>query len=245
VADIRKHVAGAKVEPPTTFMGLIRVLNNYSCLLEVLFGAECNHLAQVLAIRGGLEDHETDLKTRLTPMLILHLLWRIHYDARQFFTACEGWEDGEALLRSALRHTVVLLVDYCSIQERLTCPVGVFLGKATGVQPGKTATPKAQGIRPLGSQLSVNTSIPPLCQKAVGAFNKAYPTLTVMDLCRKGGVKFHELQMGKRGDCLNFMLLGRCKGCTYKHEVYTIPEERQAQIAKAIERGMAAMKTAA
>jgi hypothetical protein len=142
-------------------MGLIRVLNNYSRLLEVLFGTECDHLAQVLAIRGGLEDHEMDLETRLTPVLILHLLWRVHYDARQFFTAREGWEDGEALPRSALRHTVVLLVDDCSIQETLTCPVGVFLGKATGVQPGMTATPKAQGTRPLGAQPSVNTSIPP------------------------------------------------------------------------------------
>ncbi len=42
--------------------------------------------------------------------------------------------------------------------------------------------------------------------------------------------------------CLNFGLLGRCKGCTYKHEVYTIPEERQTQIAKAMEWWMAAMK---
>ncbi len=53
VADIWKHVAGTKVELPTTFVGLIRVLKNYSHLVEVLFGAECDHLAQVLAIRGG------------------------------------------------------------------------------------------------------------------------------------------------------------------------------------------------
>ncbi len=61
VADIRKHAAGTKVKLPTTFVGLIRVLNHYSRLAEVLFGAECDHLAQVLAIRGGLEDHEMDL----------------------------------------------------------------------------------------------------------------------------------------------------------------------------------------
>jgi hypothetical protein len=102
VADIRKHVTGTKVELPTTFVGLIRVLNNNSCLVEVLFGGECDHLAQVLAIRGGLEDHEMVLDTRLTPSLILHLMWRIHYDARQFFGACEGWEDGEALPQSTL-----------------------------------------------------------------------------------------------------------------------------------------------
>jgi hypothetical protein len=53
VADIWKHVAGMKVELPTTFVGLIRVLNNYSRLVEVLFGAECDHLAQVLSQVGG------------------------------------------------------------------------------------------------------------------------------------------------------------------------------------------------
>jgi hypothetical protein len=74
LVDIRKHVAGTKVELPTTFVGLIRVLNNYSRLVEILFGAECDHLAQVLAIRGGLEDHETVLDTRLIPSLILHLM---------------------------------------------------------------------------------------------------------------------------------------------------------------------------
>jgi hypothetical protein len=117
VADIWKHAAGTKVELPNTFVGLIRVLNNYSRLVEVLFGVECDHLAQVLAVRGGLEDHEMDLEARLTPSLILHLMWRIHYDARQFFAACEGWEDGEALPRSALHHTVTLPVDDCLILE--------------------------------------------------------------------------------------------------------------------------------
>ncbi len=55
-------------------------------------------------------------------------------------------------------------------------------------------------------------------------------------------MKLPKLHMGKKGVCLNFGLLGRCKGCSYKHKVQTIPEERKAQIAKAIEWGMAAMK---
>ena len=91
----------------------------------------------------------------------------------------------------------------------------------------------------------MNTSIPPLCQKAVGAFNRAYPTLTIGDLCWKGGVKIPDLQSGKSGSCLNFGILGQCKSCSYKHEVHTIPEECQAQIAKVFERGMAAIKAAA
>ncbi len=135
-----------------------------------------------------------------------------------------------------------MLVDDCLILETLACPVGAFLGRAASLQPGKPTTPKAPGTRTVGLQPSANTAIPPLCQKAVEAFNKAYPTLTISDLCRKGGIKFSELQTGKKGVCLNFGLLGRCKGCTYKHEVCTVPKERQPQIAKAMEWGMAAMK---
>ncbi len=58
-------------------------------------------------------------------------------------------------------------------------------------------------------------------------------------------MKLADLQMGMKGACINFGLLGQCKGCSYKHEMPTIPEERQAQIAKAIEQGMAAMNAAA
>ena len=50
------------------------------------------------------------------------------------------------------------------------------------------------------------------------------------------------LQGARKGGCLNFGLLGRCKGCSYKHEVLSILDERQTQIAKAMERGMVAMK---
>jgi hypothetical protein len=91
-------------------------------------------------------------------------------------------------------------------------------------------------------QATSNPSIPPLCQKAVAAFTKAHPGLTISDLCKQGGVKMSQLQSGRKGICLNFGLLGRCKGCSYKHEVLSIPDERQTQIAKAMERGMVAMK---
>ena len=50
------------------------------------------------------------------------------------------------------------------------------------------------------------------------------------------------LQGAWKGGCLNFGLLRRGKGCSYKHEVLPILDERQTQIAKAMERGMVAMK---
>ena len=73
-ADIRKHATSAKVELPRTHLGMVRVLNNYTRLLEVLFGDNCDHLVHVWAIRDGLEDNKTDLESKITRSLCLHLL---------------------------------------------------------------------------------------------------------------------------------------------------------------------------
>jgi hypothetical protein len=57
VADIWKHVTSAKVELPTSLQGVVRVLNNYCRLLDVHFGPDCPHLANVIAIQDALETH--------------------------------------------------------------------------------------------------------------------------------------------------------------------------------------------
>ena len=246
VADVKRHVTSAKVELPTSLLGLVRVLNNYCRLLEELFGPECHHLEHVLAIRDALEMHEADLESRLTSMLILHLMWRIHQDARQFFLACEGWGEGESLPRSLLNLTVCHLVEDCHIQTTLSCPEMAFLGTQVRA-PGGRLDPGTRTPRPVaaaGPQPTVNTAIPPLCQKAVGTFNRLYPSLTITDLCQQGRVKFVHLRIGQEGACMNFGLLGRCPGCQYRHEVCTAPETRQASVAKAMEKGMAIMKAA-
>ncbi len=145
VGDIRKHITRAKVELPTLLLGVVRVLNNYLRLLEVLFGDRCPHLLMVLEIRDGLEDQEFDLESRLTQPLILHLMWRIHHDAQQFFAACEGWETGEKLPQSALGLTVRHLVNQCSIQKMMTCPVVAFLGKDPDAPPHGGSIQTGQG----------------------------------------------------------------------------------------------------
>jgi hypothetical protein len=43
VADIQKHVSNTKVELPSDMLGLVRMFNNYSLLLKVLFGPDCPH----------------------------------------------------------------------------------------------------------------------------------------------------------------------------------------------------------
>ena len=161
VADIRKHVTSAKVELPTSLQGVVRVLNNYCRLLDMLFGPDCLHLTHVISIRDGLETHKAELESRLTGVLILHLKWRVHHDARQFFLACEQWEDGEQLPHSTLGNTIRQLVDDCLIQVMITCLEAMFLGPPLRA-PGSTKLSTPQAARITGPQPTVNTAIPPM-----------------------------------------------------------------------------------
>jgi hypothetical protein len=77
VADIYEHVTGAKVELSTSHQGLVRVINNYCHLLEVLFGPDCPHLLHEGYIRCTLEAHKANLESRLMGSLILHLMWHV------------------------------------------------------------------------------------------------------------------------------------------------------------------------
>ena len=246
VADIRKHVTSAKVEFPTSLQGVVRVLNNYCRLLDVLFGPDCPHLTHVISIRDGLETHEAELESRLTGVLILHLMWRVHHDARQFFLACERWEDGERLPQSTLGNTVRQLVDDCSIQVTITCPEAMFLGPLLRVPvPGPTTPSTPRAARVTGPQPTVNAAIPPMCQKVVATFNRLYPGMSILELCKRGKLRFSQLKVGREGACVNYGLFGRCSGCQYRHEVCTVATSRQAAIVKVMESALATMKAAA
>ena len=244
VADIWKHVTSAKVEFPTSLQGVVRVLNNYCRLLDVPFGPDCPHLTHVISIRDGLETHEAELESRLTVVLILHLMWRVHHDARQFFLACERWEDGEQLPHSTLGNTVWQLVDDCAIQITITCLEAMFLGPLLRV-PGPTTPSTPRAARITGPQPTVNLAIPPMCQKVVVTFNRLHPGMSVLELCERGKVHFSQLKVGQEEACVNYGLFGRCSGCQYRHEVCTVATSRQAAIVKVMESALATMKAAA
>jgi hypothetical protein len=108
--------------------GLTRIFTNYIRLLEVLFGDQCHHLHLVLRLRDGLDLHKRSLESRGTPSLMINLLWQVHQDSRQFFDACEKWDDGKPLPCSMLQATVSVLVDDVHITLYLICPVTEFLG---------------------------------------------------------------------------------------------------------------------
>jgi hypothetical protein len=177
--------------------------------------------------------------------LILHLMWRIHYNAQQFFLACKSWDYGESLPRLALGLMVRQLVDDCSIQLTRTCPEALFMGPPTKL-PGAPMPATTQTRRPTvtGPQPTSNALIPPLCHKVVASFNRLYPALRVQDLCMQEKVKFFLLKIGKGGACINFGLLGRCPGCKYRHEVCSVSDSHQAAVVKVLESAMATMKDA-
>ncbi len=60
----------------------------------------------------------------------------------------------------------------------------------------------------MGVKPSINTAIPPLCQKAVAAINQMYPRMTLVELCKQGGIKFLAVQVGRKGNCSYVGLLG-------------------------------------
>ncbi len=125
---IKKFAKSAKFDPPQTLHGLTRVFTNYICLLEVLFGDQCHHLHLVLRLRDGLDLHKRSLESRVTLFLMINLLWQVHQDFRQFFDACEKWDDGKPLPCSMLPTMVSALVNDVHITLYLTCLVMEFLG---------------------------------------------------------------------------------------------------------------------
>ncbi len=197
VTDVRKHTAGVKVELPTDLLGLIRMFNNYCQLLDALFSPNRLYLIHIRAIRDGLEMHENDLEPKITKTLCLHLLWRIHHNSRQFFLSCVRWEPGEPLPWSFLAGAVNWLVEDCTIEMTLTCPVSSFM-----VPPPKApifamagAWPTTSGTRPGCAKPSINTAIPPNCKKMVNAFNALYPTMLFLTLIKWDRLKLSDLQV--------------------------------------------------
>ena len=149
------------------------MLTNYVRLLEVLFGDHCPHMLWVQCIRDGLDLHKCILETWITPTLMIHLLWKVHQDSRQFFDGCEKWDDGEALPRSTFQSTARALVDDVNIMTTLTCPVVEFLGpEPSALGPWQQERRKARGGGGFGRQLTKNASIPPICASTAKEYNR-------------------------------------------------------------------------
>ena len=176
-ADNKKYLAGQKFAPPKSLHEVIRVINNYICWLEVMFGSNCRHLIQVVQLRDSLDENKEELELAMCRYLRLSILWKVHKDAQYFFDhQCEKWRRGEPLLRSRLAGTVDLLENNLQVSKFITCPFD-NLFKDTDVKPkggGKvkagagggdtpqTRNPRtlARGIRKPSNQLLTQQYLP-------------------------------------------------------------------------------------
>jgi hypothetical protein len=196
--DIRKHVMSGLFEAPTSLQGLTRVLTNYTRLLEVLFETDCPHLGYVVQLRDGLILHEHVLESSIMPTLMIHRLWKVHQDARQFFTLCERWDVGDILPHSHLGTTVRNLVADINISGTITCPVAQFLGLAPGAHRREARdAPQDKPLGPgHGKQATRNLAIPALCAPAVQKFNRLHPTLYIASFVRRAGLHYLNVKVG-------------------------------------------------
>ena len=129
-ADNKKFLAGQKFVPPKKLEEVIRVLNNYICWLEVMFGNVCPHLLQVVRLRDTLDDNQDVLEPAQDKYLLLTVLWRVHEDARRYFDKGEKWNRGEPLPTSNLRLMVDLLEYDQQMSKSLTCPFDDFFNES-------------------------------------------------------------------------------------------------------------------
>jgi hypothetical protein len=79
-----------------------------------------------------------------------------------------------------------------------------------------------------------------MCQPCVKELKWLYPTMGIVSFCKKGKVKYTDLAIGGKGDCVNYGLLGECmKECSYQHVVITVSKERQHAVKKTMTKGLA------
>ena len=246
-ADNRKFSAGNKFIPAKDLNELIRVLNNYICWLEVMFGSQCPHLLLVVRLRDVLDENQDALEPLLDRHLRLSVLWKVHEDARQFFNKCEKWSHGEPLPQSRLRGMVDLLEYDQQVFRSLACPFDEFFnetkkgkgkgggggGGGGGANDGKDTTKKPQP--------TTNPTLLPLCVAAVNKVKAAYPAgMTIPKFCILCDMPTHKFTVGGRGGCSTYQVLGHCPAiaCNYRHVACTVTDARQKEVAALLIEGL-------
>ena len=245
-ADNKKFMAGQKFGPPKDLSEVIRILNNYICWVEVMFGGECPHLLQVVRIRNTLDEDQDELGPALNKYLLMSILWKVHEDARRFFDKCEKWNHGEPLPPSTLRGTGDLLEYDQQVSKSLTCPFDDFFNENKkapgGGGGGKSQKEKGEkdGDHTRPPQPTTNPTLPPLCVSAVNKLKKEHPGWTIPRFAKECGIATQQFVVGAKGGCTNYQLLGTCNNtkCAYKHVACTVTDVKQKEVAAKIFEGL-------
>jgi hypothetical protein len=258
-ANNKKFLAEQKFNPPKELSELIRVLNNYICWTEVMFGNHCPHLLLIVRLQDVLDKNQDILKPVLDKHLLMTILWRAHEDSRQFFYLCDKWNYGKLLPQSTLKGMVDLFEYDQHVSRSLTCifddffhkqkppgkgkPGGASGGGGNGGGRGRAAN-NDKDKDPKKPQPTVNPTLLPLCLTAVNKLKKAHPGLTIPKFAMESRILAHRLTGGKKGECTNYQLPGQCTtmSCTYKHIPCLLTDARQKEVAALILEGLKVIK---
>jgi hypothetical protein len=244
--DVEK--AESKPSPaPKDYHGLLQLLSNYIRLLKATAGIQCKHLQEVTAIRRTLRSR-VDLFVDVKCREIIHILWAIFLDAREFFS--HQIDDSAPIPESQLKYTAAFLSLGRVPGDIMGVPLEQFGERAYP----STVTRESDGGRTGGSEMfrpaeyiaAENTDIPDDISSITGPLLDKFPKTTAEQIMSSGALKYDDLRVGQRGACLNQNLLGRCSNpkCTYIHGIARPTAERAKEVAAKLGPAVTSLMTA-
>jgi hypothetical protein len=66
-----------------------------------------------------------------------------------------------------------------------------------------------------------------------------HPNMAIPQFVVETGIPLKDLFIGAKGSCTTLGLFGVCRsGCTFRHDVRTIPEGKQKEVNAAVQKGL-------
>lgn len=228
VADIEN--SDSTPDPiPTSFTGLMDLLNRYTIFLERVVGLRCNHRAMVMRVALALRD-QASLFENITPRQVASLLWAIFIDARRFFSSAADVTTG--VLPSSNLTFLVSQVQSGFLSKNSGVPYEDLV-PATGPMTARQAAGTMPSGEATGSSQKVYTNVPSALKAALAGARVAYPKVTIKEMLQAANMPYQQVRLGPPGSCMDFLALGKCRDpkCNYKHDNMVTLREAQVNSA--------------
>jgi hypothetical protein len=219
LTDVAKGES-APVVVPSGYGDLLRLLSNYIRLVTTVAGTRSSHGLELVEIQTILRA-QPDTYGDISQQQNAYILWAIFKDARWFFS--QSVEPGDPLPTSTLRYVTSFMNAGRLPLDQIDVPPELLTSPRP--RPVDRPAPRAEsrsddlfpGAKPDYVPVT-NDSVPDDISAITGPLMEKFPDANVGDLLR-GGAKFEDLRMGKRGTCMNYNLLGVCSepDCRYQH----------------------------
>jgi len=224
-------------QAPKDYYGLLQRLSGYLMLTKAIVGIHSLHVLEVHEIQRTLRQ-QPDIFGSLQPREILHILWAIFLDSRRFFS--RSVRDGDPLPQSSLQYLKIFLTMgqvSTNTQGVPEAEFGIAQRPPAAVpswceSPGTMFPAAARG--PVTKATGRNPEYSPQFCQALKPLVDKYPLTTMNEIMASVHpmLKYELVRPGKRGECINFTILGGCYNakCTYRHLPAHATEKRTTEI---------------